>query len=103
MTLLLSALVGYALNVYSINTFRNFYIISGSVLTGIYLLFLISFVSKDVRKSVIYKTVSTLFLFAHFAVLICFSGLKGEFDLYFILISLLMLIYSIIIYAVYKN
>ena len=100
--LILVALVSYTSMIYCQNSFKLFYTILGSAASFFYLLFLLAINFENTRTSINIKTVSSLFMVINIALLIYFAGANRTESSFIIVYSLLLLLYSIIVYSIAK-
>jgi hypothetical protein len=99
-TLMLAALVSYASFVYCQNNFKLLFTIIGGAATFLYLLFLFAINFDNTRTSINIKTLSVLFMSINVGLLIYFAGVDCTESSFVILYSLILLIYSSIVYSI---
>jgi hypothetical protein len=100
--LLLTAILAYAISVYSQNNFKLLFIIVGSsvILVNLLLLFAIRF--NSIRTSINIKTLSSLFLIINLALLFYFSSENKTESSFIIVFALIFMLYISIVYSISK-
>jgi len=99
----LSVLSAYILNIYVDNNFKSFNVISGSIITFFYSLFFLVLENKNTRKSILTKTLSSVFILLHFIILYLFSYSSTKIENYIIFSTILIIVFIVAIYSVLRR
>lgn len=102
-SLLLSALVAYSMQIYGHNNFNLLYTIFGTLGTLVYFTFFIAAQFSDVRTTINVKTSTSVFLLLNFIMLFYFAGINRTESAFVISYSLILLVYASIVYFISKK
>jgi hypothetical protein len=101
-TLMLAALISYTAMVYCQNSFKLLFTILSGVGSLSYLLFLLAINFENTRTTINIKTLSVFFMAINIGLLIYFVGVNRTESSFVIVYSLLLLIYTSIVYSIAK-
>lgn len=94
----MAALVGYTFFTYTSNTFKLVYAIIGGFATWVYLMLMFVVKSKDVRKAVNFKTLSTIFLIIHLIIMVIYLFPDRKLETFVIILLFKFLSYLGLLY-----
>lgn len=95
----MATLVGYTFFTYTSNTFKLVYAIIGGFTTWVYLMLMFVVRSKDVRKAVNFKTLSTIFLFIHLIIMVIYLFPDRKLETFVIIVLFKLLSYLGLLYG----
>jgi hypothetical protein len=101
-SLLLTAIFAYACNVHCQNNFKTLFIVASSLGTLVYFIFLLAINYNNSRTSINIKTLSSFFLLINISLLFYFSTKNSAESAFVLLYSIILLLYSSLVYAIYK-
>jgi len=100
---LLSLLVGYTFYTFTSNNFKLSYAILGGFAAWIYFMFLFVVKNDDVRKTINYKTLSTVFLFIHLIVMVIYLFPDRKIETFVIIVLFKLLSYLGFLYGLLQK
>ncbi len=100
--LVLAVIVSYTAVVYCENNFKVLFTVLGGSGSFCYLLFLLAINFENTRTSINIKTLSVLFMAINVGLLIYFTGVNRTESSFVIVYSLILLMYSSILYSIAK-
>ena len=101
-TLMLAGLISYMAMVFCQNNFKLLFTVLAGVGSFFYLLFLLAINFQNTRTSINIKTLSVFFMAIYVGLLIYFTGVNRTESSFIIIYSLLLLIYTSIVYSIAK-
>jgi hypothetical protein len=100
---IMAVLVGYTFFTFTSNNFKLLYAIFGGLATWVYFLFLFVLKNEDERKTINYKSLSTVFLLIHFIVMLIFLSPDRKLETFVIIILFKLLSYFGIVYRLLQK
>jgi hypothetical protein len=98
-----AVLVGYTFYTFTSNDFKLQYSIIGGFETWVYFMFLFVVKNEDVRKSINYKTLSTVFLFIHLIVMVIYLFHDRKLETFVIIVLFKLLSYLGFLYGILQK
>jgi hypothetical protein len=100
---MMAVLVGYTFYTFTSNDFKLQYSIIGGFATWVYFMFLFVVKNEDVRKTINYKTLSTVFLFIHLIIMVVYLFPDRKLETFIIIILFKILSYLGFLYGLLQK
>jgi hypothetical protein len=100
---MMAVLVGYTFYTFTANDFKLQYSIIGGFATWVYFMFLFVVKNADIRKTINYKTLSTVFFFIHLIVMVIYLFPDRKLESFIIIILLKLLSYLGFLYGLLQK
>lgn len=102
-SILLSALIGYALWMYSQHSFKELFVTMGSIGTCLLIVFFLALNYDNNRLAINLKTLTSLFMLINVCVLIFFMSAIRTQTAFIIIYGVFLLVYVSLIYSIIKK
>jgi hypothetical protein len=90
---MMALLVGYTFYTFTSNNFKLYYAVLGAFVTWVYFMFLFVVKNEDIRKTINYKVLSTVFLIIHLVVMVIYLFPDRKLETFIIIILFTLLSY----------